>query len=249
MAMVYMEGSDKNKNRLDIALLLLDGVIKNKPTLKDNALDSDKARFEREMIRYEQNIKYPPLYNAMGLIYMKRGNIGRALQYFRQAVELDGDFVEARMNVAATVLGFRKYDEAKENYEHVVKLQPKNYTALIGLGVAQRGLKDIDGAEATYKRAAELAPDRGEAFFNLGVLWKDFRTNDSDQKKVRDAYKTAKGYFQQYLSKRDAAGEKKKEAQDNIEDCDKAVTTLDQVIQQMEEQPAPEPTPAAEPPK
>ncbi len=244
MAMVYMEGSDKNKNRLDIAALLLDGVIKNKPTLKDGASDDEKKVFEKEMARYEQNIRYPLLYNALGLLYMKRNAIGKALTYFRKAVELDPNFVEARLNLGFTVLGFRKYEEAGDHFTAVLKLQPKNYDAKIGLGVALRGQRKIDDAETAYTEASGLNKERGDAYYNLGVLWMDFRTNDPDQKKNRAAYRTAKGHFQTYLGKSDAKGDKKKEAQDNIEACDKAVTTLDQVIQQMESQPPPEPTPA-----
>jgi len=245
MAMVYMEGADKNKNRLDIASMLLDGIIKNKPTLKDNATDDEKKGFERDMVRYEENVRYPLLYNTLGLVYMKRGNVGRALQYFRQAVQLDGNFVEARLNLGFTVLGFRKYDEAGEHFEVVLKIQPKNYDARIGLGVALRGQRKIDEAEGAYKEALQLDGQRGEAYYNLGVLWKDFKTNDPDQKKNREAYKQAKQYFTQYLSKPDAKGDRKKEAEDNIDDCNKAITTLDQVIQQMDSQPPPDPAPAA----
>jgi len=240
MAMIYMEGSEKNKNRLDIAALLLDGVIKNKPTLKDNAKEDEKKIYEKEMARYEQNVKYPLLYNALGLLYMKRNSIGKALTYFRQAVQLDPDFVEARLNLGFTVLGFRKYEDAAQDFAAVLKLQPKNYDAKIGLGVALRGQRKIDEAETAYKEAIGLNGQRGDAYFNLGVLWKDFRTNDSDQKKNREAYKTARDYFRQYLAKSDAKGDKKKEAQDYIEDCDKAINTLDQVIQQLDSAP-PEP--------
>ncbi len=244
MAMVYMEGSEKNKNRLDIAQLLLDGVLKNKPTLKDNASDDEKKVYAKDVAKYEQNSRYPLLYNALGLLYMKRNSIGKALTYFRKAVELDGDFVEARLNLGFTVLGFRKYDDAAQDFDAVLKIQPKNYDAKIGLGVAQRGQRKIDDAEASYKEAMALNKERGDAYFNLGVLWKDFRTNDPDQKKNREAYRTAKGYFRDYLTKSDVKGDKKKEAQDYIEDCDKAISTLDQVINQIENAP---PEPAAKP--
>jgi Tfp pilus assembly protein PilF len=243
MAMVYMEGSDKNKNRLDIAQLLLDGVLKNKPTIKDNASDDEKKVYAKDMARYEENSRYPLLYNALGLVYMKRNSIGKALTYFRKAVELDPDFVEARLNLGFTVLGFRKYEDAAQSFEAVLKQQPKNYDAKIGLGVALRGQRKIDEAESAYKEAMSLNKDRGDAYFNLGVLWKDFRTNDPDQKKNREAYRTAKNFFKDYLTKADAKGDKKKDAQDYIEDCDKAIATLDQVINQIENAP-PEPTPA-----
>jgi Tfp pilus assembly protein PilF len=247
MAMVYMEGSDKNKNRLDIAQLLLDGVLKNKPTLKDNASDDEKKIYAKDMARYESNARYPLLYNALGLVYMKRNAIGKALTYFRKAVELDPDFVEARLNLGFTVLGFRKYEDAGQSFEAVLKQQPKNYDAKIGLGVALRGQRKIDEAETAYKEAMALNKDRGDAYFNLGVLWKDFRTNDPDQKKNREAYRTAKNFFKDFLTKGDAKGDKKKDAQDYVEDCDKAIATLDQVINQMENAPPPEPAAAPTP--
>ena len=72
--LVYMEGCQKNKNRLDLAKLLL---------------DEGKKR----------NEKYAPLQNAYGLYYMHRNALSQALQHFQAAVEVDPKFVEARMNV------------------------------------------------------------------------------------------------------------------------------------------------------
>ena len=84
----------------------------------------------------------------------------------------------------------------------LVKLRPKSYDAVIGLGIAQRGLKDLDGAEASYKRAMKLNGKKGDAYYNLGVLYYSFRANASDDLKASlAAYKKARGYYQQYLGK------------------------------------------------
>lgn len=222
LAMVYLEGSERNRNQLDIANMLLDEAKK-------------------------RNESYAPLWNAWGLLQMKKANVGKALQHFRKAVALDEKFVEARMNLASIVLSFRKYDEAEEHFRLVLKLQPKNYEAIIGLGVALRGARKIDEAEAVYKQAMELAPDRPDAYYNLGVLWKDFRTNNEDMKKNREAYVKAREYFEKFLTKADKKDPKRQDAEDNIEDCKKAVAALDQAIQQMENQPPPEPTPPPSP--
>src|SRR5690606_11735650 len=61
-ALVYMEGWKQNKNRLDLAKLLL---------------DEGKKR----------NEKFAPLQNAYGLLYMHRGALSLALQSFNAAVE------------------------------------------------------------------------------------------------------------------------------------------------------------------
>ena len=50
-------------------------------------------------------------------------------------------------------------DEAM--FAKAVELAPKNYDAIIGLGVAQRGLNDLDGAEASYKKAISIDSSRG----------------------------------------------------------------------------------------
>ena len=57
------------------------------------------------------------------------------------------------MNLAALSLNNRDYMTAEENFRAVLKLQPKNFEAAIGLGVALRGNKKIDEAEAQYNAA------------------------------------------------------------------------------------------------
>lgn len=217
--MLYMEGRQKNKNRLDLAKLLLDEGAKI-------------------------NEKYAPLQHAYGLYYLYRNNLTEALSRFQAAVDLDPKFVEARMNVGVIKLGFRKYDDAKEHFSQVLSLQGgKNYDALIGLGVAQRGLGDLDAAEQSYKNAQQLDPKRGEAYYNLGVLYKDFRASkESDLRASQTAYRTAAGYFRDFLQKEGGKEEDRDEAKANIEDCEKVVKQLEDFIKaQAAQPPAPEP--------
>jgi tetratricopeptide (TPR) repeat protein len=224
--LVYMEGFQTNKNRLDLAKTLLDEANKRNP-------------------------KFPALQNAYGLYWMHKGSLNQALQSFQAAVEGDKNFVEARINAGLLTLGFRKYDTAKEMFAKATELAPKNYDAAIGLGVAQRGLNDLDGAEGSYKKAISIDGQRGDAYFNLGVLYKDFRANkqnDPDQvkalRKSIDVYKQAKDFFQQFLGKSGSSSDKD-EAKENIKDCEKVIKQLDSFATQLAnqpKQPAPPPT-------
>jgi tetratricopeptide (TPR) repeat protein len=228
--LIYMEGASANKNRLDLAKTLMDEANKRNP-------------------------KYPPLQNAYGLYWMKKGSLNQALQSFQAAVEGDPKFVEARVNAGLLTLGFRKYDTAKEHFSKAVELSPKNYDALIGLGIAMRGLGDFDGAEAQYKKAQQIDSQRGDAYYNLGVLYKDFRAtkagnNDADPiagiRKSVAVYRQAKEFFNQFLGK-SGSQEDKAEAKENIKDCDKVVGQLEKYATQlanMPKQPPPTPTPA-----
>jgi len=216
-ALLYMQGSERNRNRLDLAKLLLEEGAK-------------------------RDANYPPLWNARGLLFLKRNNVGSALSSFEKAVELAPEFAEAQLNVGNIVLDFRRYDYAKTKFEAVVKLEPENYDALVGLGIAQRGLGDLDAAEASYEKAKKIDQKRPDSVYNLGVLYKDFRaTRAADEKATIDAYKTAKIHFQQVLGKSGLSKSQRRDVQDNIEDIDKAVKMLEQAIEikkQMEQQQA-----------
>jgi tetratricopeptide (TPR) repeat protein len=216
--LVYMEGWQANKNRLDLAKLLLDEA---------------KSRNER----------YAPLQNAYGLLYMHRASLNQALQAFTAAVESDPKFVEARVNVGLVTLGFRKYDLAKDMLGKAIELSPKNYDAYIGLGIALRGLKDLDGAEAQYKKAKDIDPKRGDAYYNLAVLYKDFRASkNTDLTASIATYKQARDFFQQFMSMQGEPAEKA-EAKEQIALIDKTVTQIQTFMKAQANQP-PAPAPA-----
>lgn len=228
--LVYMEGYQKNRNRLDLAKLLLE--------------EGEK-----------RNAKYAPLQHALGLLALNKNNLTDALGRFQAAVELDGSFAEARQNVGLITLGTRRYDVAKEQFLKVLDLEPKNYDAMIGLGVAQRGLGDLKAAEETYNKAKGLEPRRGEASYNLGVLYKAFlASKEDDLDKSKAAYQKAKGYFQEFLGKDGLTEDDREEANQNIKDCDKVMKQIDdfkkmQKAQEemMKNQPAPTPPPPPPP--
>jgi len=214
LALLYMEGSDKNQSRLTLAKLLLDKAV-------------------------EFSDKFAPLYNARGLLELKNDNVAQALEEFRRAVAMDASFVEARMNVGNIVLGFRKYDEAGQQFREVLKQQPRNYDATVGLGIAQRGQRQLDQAEVSYRKAADLDPQRADSYFNLGVLYKDFRANQTqDLRAAQGHYRTAIKYFQQAQGKTSADRDLQADARDNISDCEKNLRSLDDALRFRDTQPA-----------
>ncbi len=214
LSLLYMEGSDKNKSRLTLAKLLLDKGV-------------------------EFGDKFAPLYNARGLLELRQDNVAQALDEFQKAVALDPTFVEARMNVGNIVLGFRKYEEAAQQFSAVLQQNPKNYDAIVGLGIAQRGRKQLDQAEASYKKAADMDQVRADAYFNLGVLYKDFRANETqDLRAAQGHYRNAIKYFQQAAGKPNVDPELQKEARENISDCEKNLRSLDEAIRFQQSQPA-----------
>lgn len=218
--LVYLEGWQVNKNRLDLAKLLL---------------EEGKKRDD----------KYAPLQNAFGLYYMRRNQLNDAFQAFSAAVAADPKFVEARVNLGQLTLGFRKYDTAKEMFGKAIELAPTSYDAHVGLGIALRGLKDLDGAEQMYKKARDLDSKRGDAYYNLAVLYKDFRASkNADLAASIGTYKQAKEFFQQFLGMQGEQADKT-EAKEQIALIDKTITQIQGFMKAQASQPPPPAAPAA----
>jgi hypothetical protein len=92
----------------------------------------------------------------------------------------------------------------------------------------------------------DLDSRRGEAFYNLGVLYKDFRATKQEAQASIATYKTAKGYFQDFLSKQGDDTDKA-EAKEQVALIDKTVTQTEKFLKAMASQPQQPPTPAPAP--
>ena len=135
------------------------------------------------------------VHNTLGLVELKKKNISPAIKQFKEAVSLNPNFAEARLNLAALSLNNRDYLTAEENFRAAIKLQPKNFEASIGLGVALRGNKKIDEAEAQYNTARGLDPSQGASYFNLGLLYQEYRDGQKPSlQKAQDYYKQFLGH-------------------------------------------------------
>src|SRR5207342_2731219 len=162
-------------------------------------------------------------HNTMGLVELKKKNISPAIKQFKEAVGLNPNLAEARLNLAALSLNNRDYLTAEENFREALKMQPKNYEAAIGLGVAMRGNKKIDDAEAQYKAAQKLDSSNPSSYFNLGLLYQDYKDGQ------KPALHTAQDYYRQFLSHVGGStpDHLKREAEKRIKDIDEIYVALD----------------------
>jgi tetratricopeptide (TPR) repeat protein len=115
------------------------------------------------------------LWNVQGLLSVLQGEPSRALKAFNEAIELEPDFVDARLNAALIELELRNFDAAEENLEAAAEFAKGRRAAdtHLALGVAKRGLRDFDSAEKAYARAMQLDRADPRALYNVGVLYQD----------------------------------------------------------------------------
>jgi len=132
------------------------------------------------------------------LSYDMSGNSSMATQGYARAVELDAEFIEPRVNLAAIYLGAEPPDPTKALVvlEPAAKLDPKAADIRENLAFAYRLAKDYDKAAVQYGAALKLQPS-GRLYFAYGdMLFEAGRLEDAaDQlKKALTEYKDNQRY-------------------------------------------------------
>jgi tetratricopeptide (TPR) repeat protein len=110
-------------------------------------------------------------HNNLGLIFMNKGDMDRAVVFYGRALAIDQKIAEPHFNMGVVYERKGQLDEAIEEYRKAVALDPGYADAFFNLGVAysSRGLRDE--AIMNYKAALNAEPDYAIAHFNLGVMY------------------------------------------------------------------------------
>ncbi|HYN20972.1 MAG TPA: tetratricopeptide repeat protein [Thermoanaerobaculia bacterium] len=97
----------------------------------------------------------------------------RAIQAYRQALQLDPDLTDAHLNLGRLLHeSGRPADvaSAETHYRRALALRPADATAAFNLGVALQDLKRLHDAVEAYEKALALDPRLPDAHFNLAVV-------------------------------------------------------------------------------
>jgi tetratricopeptide (TPR) repeat protein/predicted Ser/Thr protein kinase len=113
----------------------------------------------------EQDPKYALAYAGLGEAFWHRYEkthdtkwVGEALTACEQAVALDDGLASGHSCLGTVYNGRGKYEQAAEEFQHAVLLEPTSDDAYRGLGLAHESLGNFAEAEKTYRRAIDLRP-------------------------------------------------------------------------------------------
>jgi len=101
--------------------------------------------------------------NLLGAAYMAKGDVEHARESWQSALAVKPDYTPANLNLAKVALGQNKPDDATKEYEKILKRDPKNLSALIGLAQIAELAKDYNKMagyleDARQKNPKELTP-------------------------------------------------------------------------------------------
>lgn len=117
----------------------------------------------RALSQHESEIFYGNLGNALAA----RGMRAAAVESFRQAIALNGDYIPAHNNLGNMLRDLGQFAEAVECFKKVIALKPDYAEAHNNLANALVDLGELDAAIDTYRHAISLRPDLLEARSNM----------------------------------------------------------------------------------
>ncbi len=132
------------------------------------------------------------LHTTLAQIMFEKNDLAGGVNQLKLAVADDPKSVKVRGQLADIALQYRDFGNASQNFEAIVKEQPNNKGAKIGLAVSYKGLGRYDQAETLYKEVLQQSPDDVDATWNLAVLYhRHLNKYDEAVSLYRKAHKAA----------------------------------------------------------
>jgi Flp pilus assembly protein TadD len=109
-------------------------------------------------------------HNNLGIVYMRQGNIDKAIEHYTKALQIKYNLPKTHNNLGNAYARQGKIDMAIAHYTAALQINPDFAGAHNNLGNALAGQGKIEEAILHLSRSQELQPDFAEPAFNLGNL-------------------------------------------------------------------------------
>lgn len=125
---------------------------------------AEAARYLERAAAVNPNPRY---LTNLGEAYRRQGELERAARTFEQALAIDPSVVEARQNLAMTLIMAGQYADARAHLERVVALAPNHPMSRVSLAWVLFRLNRVEESVEQARRALELAPNLASAHHRL----------------------------------------------------------------------------------
>ena len=109
------------------------------------------------------------IHHALAKLFARTGANELALSEFRNCINIDGNFVEARNNYGSFLKRTGSVSEAESTFRQCIQINPKFPYAYHNLGKILHDRGDLDGAIQNFEHATNLKPDFAEGQEALGM--------------------------------------------------------------------------------
>jgi len=148
-----------------------------------------KGQYREAAIQYGNALqvdpRFAPAHFRLGLVDEKLGAWNMAYSELATAVDLQPEFLKARLEMGNMLLAAGQLDRVKEQVEFILRRDPANVDGEQLLANLYAAQDKTDDAVREMRKAIDLAPDRPSSYINLAVLL-------INQKKLAEAERNLK---------------------------------------------------------
>ena len=138
-------------------------------------------------------------------------NLGRFEEVLLKAKPLSKFFPKASILLnllGSSNMALLNYNEALENYNSALKMEPKNADFLHNMGNALSGIGDIMGAIGFYEKAQKKMPDDPEVLYKIGLNLQKIGALNESLNSYKQAVKIKPDYAEAFMNMGNILGEK-----------------------------------------
>ena len=118
-------------------------------------------------VTYEPSLAW--WHHDRGEAYERGGNINRAIDEYKQALQAKPDYIDVHLTLAAALAKQGKIGEAAEHCQTVTDILPSLAKAQYQLGLFRFAQGRMAEAAGAFRRTVELEPDNVRALIDFGV--------------------------------------------------------------------------------
>lgn len=175
-----------NTGDFDLALQSCKKALNN---IKNPVLTTSKSLLESMRDLFEQPIKEELLWNCLSYIYINKEDYSQAIEASKKAVELNPDFKEAWLNLAAANNQIGNFSKAIDACNNVLKLDNNFEFAWSRLGKIYKSKGDLELALQMVKKAIEINPKEHEIWLVQAEIYTNLKDYENALKSINMALK------------------------------------------------------------
>ncbi len=124
-----------------------------------------------QMQMKEKHPTYADICYRLGIAQLGKGSIARAIESFREAVEINPNYKEARIKLGISQIYGGDFEEAEKNFLFLLAKNPAFADVSYYLGIVYIGKGQIPEAIDCLRQAVSINPSYREAILKLALLY------------------------------------------------------------------------------
>ena len=163
------------------------GAVRYALALLHRDLGQDEEAAEQLALIENGNRAPPPIYDSLmvalrnlridkhsyldrGLRLETQGDLTKAILMYEKAVELDAEYLQARVNLIGAYGKLGRFLDAELQYRAALRFARDSEELHVNWGMLQAARKQFDDAAASYQQALEINPLSADTHADLGIV-------------------------------------------------------------------------------